>query len=210
MAVIKDVLSVSESVDRDFFGLYSVIMTVTLLTVISRVCPELRSIFFSRGGNCRFFKRFFLSIVLSDTLLLLLILVLVLDVNDTLWFESFFFDADDTFLFLLNSFWLFWYKFVPDDVLEFVFFCEIACSATVAKDGDDDGNEDEEDDDEDDDDDEEDGGGEKDEVADEIVAEVIGICATCVATIFGLIFGLRVDVPLRISHIKHLKASAVF
>lgn len=37
------------------FGLYSVITTVTLLTVTSLVCAELLSTFFSRGGWRRFF-----------------------------------------------------------------------------------------------------------------------------------------------------------
>lgn len=91
------------------FGLYSVMITVTLLTVTSRVCAVLRSTFFSLGGWRRCFSNFL----------------------------SFF-----------SRFWL-------------------------------------------------------------LVAGRNWV-ATCCATNWGLIRGLRVDVPFRTSHIRHLNASAVF
>lgn len=99
----------SVSADLGTFGLYSVITTVTLLTVTSRVWAELRSIFFKRAG-CRRFERYLFS------------------------------------------------RFS---------FLGLLVAGTYC-------------------------------------------CATCWATNCGLMRGLRVEVPLRTSHIRHLKASAVF
>lgn len=50
------VLDGASAADFGFLGLYSVMTTVTLLTVTSRVCAELLSMFFNLGG-CRRFAR---------------------------------------------------------------------------------------------------------------------------------------------------------